>query len=207
MHVGAGGVAGDPLAAAVGRRAATVDARGELPRHMRQTGALLVQPLAQRAACHGVSQNAADHMHARLGKPGRSPGGHRVGVADSVGNGRDARGDKGIDAWRRSAVMIARFEADHRRAAVGVRTRTSQRHYFGMCTTGRLRSADADDLTVAVQDDRADRRIRIGAALDLLGRLDGQPHRGVEIHSRRWCDAAAACLRSASTAAAGSSAL
>ena len=104
-------------------------------------------------------------------------------------------------------MVVAWLEGDHRCAALGVCTRTSQRHHLGVCASGRLGSADAGDLAVAVQDDRADRRIGIGSALDHLGLLDGQPHRGVETHSRRCFDAAAACLRSASTAAAGSSAL
>ena len=41
--------------------------------------------------------------------------------------------------------------------------------------TGVL-SADAGDLPVGVEDDRADRRVRVGAALDLLGLRDRRPH-------------------------------
>ena len=207
MHVGTGGLAGDPLAAAVGRRAAAVDTGGEFPGDMRKPGALLVQPLAQRSACDVVGQHACDHLHTRLGKPGRSPRSDRIGVVDGVDNRRNTRGDKGVDAWRRSAVMVARLEGDHGRAARGASTRPPQRHHFRVGAAGRLGCADADGLAIAIQDDRADRRIGIGAALDQLGLLDGQPHRGVEAHSRRCFDAVAACLRSASTAAAGSSAL
>jgi hypothetical protein len=81
--------------------------------------------------------------------------------------------------------MVARFECDDGRTAGGAGTRPAQRHRLGMRTTGRLGCTDACDLTVAVQDDRADRRIRICCALDQLGLLDSQPHRGVETHSRR----------------------
>ncbi len=104
--------------------------------------------------------------------------------------------------------MVARLEGDHGRAARGASTRPPQRHHFGVMRppVGSV-AADADDLAIAIQDDRADRRIGIGAALDRLGLLDGKPHRGVEAHSRRCFDAAAARLRSASTATAGSSAL
>ena len=207
MHVGAGGLAGDPLAAAVGRGAAAVDTGGEFPCDMRQSGALLVQPLAQRAAGDVVGQHSGDHLDTRFGKPGRAARGDRIGVGDGVDHRRNPGCDKGVHARRRSAVVVARLEGDHRGAADGALTRPAQRHHLGVRAAGRLGCADAGDLAVAVQDDRADRRIGIGAALDPLGLLDGQPHRGVEIHSRRCFDAAAACRRSASTAAAGSSAL
>lgn len=70
-----------------------------------------------------------------------------------------------------------------------------------------LRSADADSFAVAVQDYRAHRRVRIGVALDQLALLDGQPHGGLTLQTRRCRDASAAWRRNACTAAAGSSAL
>ena len=70
-----------------------------------------------------------------------------------------------------------------------------------------FRSADADSFAVAVQDHRAHRRVRIAVALDQLALLDGQPHGGLTLQSRRCRDASAAWRRNACTAAAGSSAL
>ena len=166
MHVGACGRTGDPLTAAVGRRAATVDTGGEFPCDMREPGALLVQPLAQGAAGDLVGQHACDHLHTRLGEPGRSARGGRIGVVHGVHNHRNASGDKGIDARRRSTVMVARLEGHHGRAARGASTRLPQRHHFSMRAAGRLGGTDADGLAVAIQDDCAHRRIGIGAALD-----------------------------------------
>src|ERR1700752_851764 len=71
----------------------------------------------------------------------------------------------------------------------------------------RLGCPDTRDLPVGGQDDGADRRIGVCAALDQLGLLDGQPHGGLEPHNSRCGDAAAARRRSDSTAAAGSAAL
>jgi hypothetical protein len=102
--------------------------------------------------------------------------------------------------------VVARFQRHDRGATDGTLPRPSQRHHLGVRAAGRRRCTDAGDLTVAVQDDRADRRIGIRAALDPVGVLDGQPHRGLEIHKCKCLDAVAACLRSFSTATAGSSA-
>jgi hypothetical protein len=64
VHVGTGGLAGDPLAGAVGGRTAPVDAGRELPRDVRPAGALLVQPLAQRTTGDLVRQHARAHVDA-----------------------------------------------------------------------------------------------------------------------------------------------
>ena len=104
-------------------------------------------------------------------------------------------------------MVVARLERHHRRAADGALPCSAQGQHLGVRAPGRLGRPDSGDLVVAVQDHRAHRRIRIGAALDPFGLLDRQPHRGLEIHSRRCLDAAAAWRRNDSTAAAGSSAL
>ena len=208
MHVGPRGLAGDPLAGAVGGGAAAVDAGRELPRDVRQS---------RCAACAAIP--GADHPRRCRPTPRPRPSipdsasrrgaacGFRIGIGDGVRHPRNPGRDKRIHARRGPAVVVARLQRHDRGAADSALPRPAQRHDLGVRAAGRLRCADAGDLAVAVQNDRTHRRIGIGAALDPIGLLDGQPHRGVEIHSRRCLDAEAACRRSDSTAAAGSSAL
>ncbi len=67
----------------------------------------------------------------------------------------------------------------------------AQRHHLGVRPARRLGAAGAGDPAVAVQNDRAHRRIRIGAAFDQVGVLDGESHGGVVADGRRGAHRAA----------------
>jgi hypothetical protein len=122
-------------------------------------------------------------------------------------DGRNTRCEKRIHAGRGAPEVVARLQRDDGRATLRPVTRATQCHHFGVRSTGRLRGTDAGNLAVAVQDHRSDGRIRVGAALHLLGQVDRQPHGRFDVHHVGRLAAAAACLRNASTAAAGSAAL
>ena len=154
---------------------------------MRQTGALLVQPLTQGAAGDFPGAHPGGHLHAGVVQACRTTGGVRVRVGDGIDNRCDTGVDEGVDAGRCAAVMVARFQGHHRGAAGRMLPRGPQRNNLGMQTARRLGRAHPDDVPVRAHDHRSHRRIRIGGSLHPLGLFDRQAHRGEALrgHSHR----------------------
>jgi len=92
----------------------------------------------------------------------------RVGVGDRGDYPAHARGDDGIGAGRRAAVMSARLEADVERRAPSPLAGRLERHDLGVRTAGSLVPAFPDDLAVA-NEDCADQRVGTGRAPPTLG--------------------------------------
>jgi hypothetical protein len=94
----------------------------------------------------------------------RVPGARNFGIRilQSRNDARDAGGNHGVGAWRRLAVMRARFERDIKRSAACRLAGPAQGFDFGVRPAARLRPAAADNFAV-FNDDRADCWIRPGS--------------------------------------------
>src|SRR6516225_6801591 len=137
-------------ASSVAGGAAAVDAAGVLPCHVRQPGALLVQPLPQRSGGHLIGQQARTNLHARRLQPARAAARDRVGVGDAVDHGPHPGFDQCIHARRSLAVVVARLEGDHGDAAGRQAAGPPQGQDLGVVTARGLSGADADDSALLV---------------------------------------------------------
>jgi hypothetical protein len=81
-----------------------------------------------------------------------------IGIFQCRDDARDARGDDGVGAGRRFAVMRARLERDVKRRPASGRACASQSFDLGMRPPAGLCPAAADDHPI-LDDHRADRRI------------------------------------------------
>jgi hypothetical protein len=94
----------------------------------------------------------------------RVPGARYFGIRilQRRNDARDAGRNNGVGAWRRFAVMRARFERDIKRSAACRLASPAQGFDFGVGPAARLSPATTDDFAV-FHDDRPDRRIRPGS--------------------------------------------
>src|SRR4029077_299730 len=116
----------------------------------------------------------------------------RVGVAGADDDARNPRGDDGIGAGRRPAVVRARLERHVEGRALGPIAGLLQRDRLGVADSVVLVPALADDLAV-VLDDRADERMIRGLPPSALGQLE----RPLEVaHARSRTRPSYACATS-----------
>src|SRR5690242_6988809 len=103
------------------------------------------------------------------------PGYQGIGILDRRDDPRNARRDHGIGARRRLADMRTRFERDIQRGAAGSLAGAAERLHLGMRAASGLRPAAPDDDAV-LDHDRADRRVRPGAAEAAPSERQGKLH-------------------------------
>ena len=137
MHVGSGGFTGDPLTGSISGGAAPVDTGGEFPSHMRQSSALLVQPLPQRATADRAGQHAGRDGDTAIGEPGRATGGGRIGVRHGENDRRNLCCDKRIHTRWSPPDMVTRFQRDDRSPADRATAGPAQRQYLGVWAASR----------------------------------------------------------------------
>ncbi len=111
-----------------------------------------------------------------------------VWILDRRDHARDAGGDDRVGARRRFAEMRAGFECDVERGALRLGAGTAQSFDLGMRPAARLGPAAADDRAILDQY-RADRRIRPGAALSAAPQRQGQGHEMPIVGCCRRCGA------------------
>ena len=151
MHVGAGGLAGDPLTAAVGRRTAAIDAGGEFPCDMRKPGAgSACATIRASATGNLVGQHPCDHPHTRLRGRVARPQRPHSDRSPRAQPSKYPRRTRASTRRRRPAVMVARLEGDHSRPRRRVPARRSATT-SGMGAAGRLRCTDANGLAIATR--------------------------------------------------------
>ena len=103
------------------------------------------------------------------------PGHFRIGIFQRRDDARDAGGNDGIGAGRRFAVMRARLKRDVKRRAARRVAGAAQSFDLGVRAAAGLRPAAPDDHAV-VDDDRANRGIRPGAAETAAAQCQRQRH-------------------------------
>ena len=163
VAVDARGLAGDPLAGAVGQRGAAVERDRGLQAQPRQA-ALHARDEADVERARLVGTGTVDDVDAGGGEPRCAlAGDERIRIAHRHHDAADAGGDQRVGAGWRAAVVRAGLERDDDRRAAHVdaaRGSVAQGHDLGVRAARFLRVAAARDGSVGRDDDAADARVR-----------------------------------------------
>jgi hypothetical protein len=179
VDVASGVLVRDPLAGAVGRGAAPVEARGELPG---DEGPAVLQREGPRAVELSGLSLEEPHLDGDPGGAERlcSPGRHRVGIRLGEHDAHDARLDERVGARTRAAGVVARLERHHGRRALGGVPGLGEGRGLGVRRTGAAVEPLGDLSAVGPEEHATHARVRAAGYAGRGGQLEGAPHRTLD---------------------------